>query len=222
MKEKRFIRINRIIFLAILILNVFLPIILSSFQTELELLDSSLYCEYDNYTGYSNCEIELIFNKNISSGYVTIYFYDASENLIDLKTAYFFESNKIVVSELTNINGEVDSYELGYLDFNAELEFLDFAYLFYYFIPVTVLLFVQSLLLSYRKYEYKGQLVEVYAGYYNHYIKINNEKYDEHKTLVTFSPIVLGCTLDSGEIIQVTISLSNRISLKVNDKLLEE
>lgn len=222
MKEKKFIKINRIIFLVLLLLNIFLPIILTSFQVELELLDSNVYCEYDENTGYSSCEVELIFNKPISSGSVTIYFYDASENLIDSDVAFFFEKDKIVVDELTYINGEVDTYALGSLDFNPELGFLDFAYLFYYFIPVTILLFIQSLLLCYRRYEYNEQVIEVYAGYYNHYIKVNNEKYDEHNTLATFSPILLSCTLDSGEKIQATISLTNRVSLKINDKLLQK
>ena len=219
MKEKQFILINRIIFLSLLLLNIFLPIILTSFQTELELVDSNLYCDYDKNTGYSNCEIELIFNKNISSGSVEVYFYDESDNLITSETAYFFETNSVVVDEITYINGNVSSYELDYLNFNAELEFLDFVYLFYYFIPVTILLFVQSLLLCYREYEHNGQTIEIYAGYYNHYIKVNSEKYDEHKTLVTFSPIVLSCTLESGDKIQSTISLTNRVSLKINDKL---
>ena len=30
---------------------IFLPIILTSFQAELELLDSNVYCEYDENTG---------------------------------------------------------------------------------------------------------------------------------------------------------------------------
>ena len=76
--------------------------------------------------------------------------------------------------------------------------------------------------MCYRKYEHNGQTIEIYAGYYNHYIKVNNEKYDEHKTLVTFSPIVLSCTLESGDKMQATISLTNRVSLKINDKLLQK
>ena len=38
MKEKRFILINRIIFLVLLLINIALPIILSNTQPELELL----------------------------------------------------------------------------------------------------------------------------------------------------------------------------------------
>ena len=95
MKEKKFIKINRIIFLVLLLLNIFLPIILTSFQVELELLDSNVYCEYDENTAYSSCEVELIFNKPISSGSVTIYFYDASENLIDSDVAFFSKKIKL-------------------------------------------------------------------------------------------------------------------------------
>lgn len=219
MKEKRFMLINRITFFVILVLNIVLPILLPNFQTELELLDSNVYYEYDEEWNYSECEVELIFNKSISSGSVIIYFYDVNGDLIDTSTAYFTETGDIVYDEILYIEGKIDSYELDNLDFNAELEFFDFVYLLYYFIPVTLLLFIYSLLLSYRKYEYNNLEIEVYAGYYNHYIKINGEKFDEHKTLSSFTPIVLSCTLDSGEKVQVTISLTNRITLKINDKL---
>lgn len=219
MKEKRFVLINRIIFLVLLLLNILLPTILLNTQPELELLDSNIYCEYDEISGYSNCEIELIFNKNISSGSVEVYFYDESDNLITSKTAYFFETNSVVVDEITYINGNVASYELDNLDFSEDSDFEFYCRLMFAFIPLTLVLFIISLLLSYKKYEYNGQTIEVYAGYNNHYIKVDNEKYDEHKTLATFSPIILSCTLESGEKIQATISLTNRVSLKINDKL---
>lgn len=219
MKEKRFVLINRIIFLVLLLLNILLPTILLNTQPELELLDSNIYCEYDEISGYSNCEIELIFNKNISSGSVKVYFYDESDNLITSKTAYFFETNSVVVDEITYINGNVASYELDNLDFSEDSDFEFYCRLMFAFIPLTLVLFIISLLLSYKKYEYNGQTIAVYAGYNNHYIKVDNEKYDEHKTLATFSPIILSCTLESGEKIQATISLTNRVSLKINDKL---
>ena len=177
---------------------------------------------YDETTGYSDCEVELTFNKPVAYGDVTIYFYDVNGDLIDTATAYFSKTGTVVTDEITYIHGEIDSYELDYLDFSAELEFLDFVYLFYFFIPASIILFINSLVLCYKKYEYNEKVIEVYAGYYNHYIKVNGEKYDEHKTLATFSPIVLSCTLDSGEKMQATISLTNQISLKLNDKLLQK
>ena len=219
MKEKRFILINRIIFLVLLLLNILLPIILLNTQPELELLDSNVYCEYDEISGYSNCEVELTFNKPVAYGDATIYFYDVNGDLIDKVTPYFSKTGTVVSGEITLIQGEIDSYELDNLDFSEDSDFQLYCGLMFVFIPLTFVLFITSLLLSYKKYEYNGQTIEIYAGYYNHYIKVNGEKYDEHKTLVTFSPIVLSCTLESGDKIQATISLTNRVSLKINDKL---
>ena len=218
MKEKRFILINKIAFLVIFLLNIFLPIVLSSFQSKIELVDDNVYCEYDETSGYSYCEVELTFNKSISSGEVTIHFYDDSDNLITSEDAYFYIDGTVVTDKI-NLYGEVDGYELDGLDFDTALEFLDFVYLLYYFLPITLTLLICSLFLNYKKYEYKGYIIEIYAGYGNHYIKINGEKFDEYKSSLVFSPIVLSCTLDSGEKMKATISLTNRISLKINDKL---
>lgn len=219
-KEKRFILVNRIVSLLILLLNIFLPIILMKTQTDLELLDSQVYYTFDEATGYSNCQVELTFNKTISSGSVMIYFYDNSGNLIDTETAYFYEDGKTVTDELNYINGEIDRYELSSLNFSTPFNlFYDCAYLLWYFIAVTLTMFIGSLLLSYKTYKFNGNTISIYAGYYNHYIKVNGEKFDEHKTLASFTPIILSCTLEDGNQLQATISTTNRIALKINDKL---
>lgn len=46
-------------------------------------------------------------------------------------------------------------------------------------------------------------------------------KYDEHNTLSSFTPIVLKTTRDDGMVITATISLTNRIAVKINDKLID-
>lgn len=79
--------------------------------------------------------------------------------------------------------------------------------------------FIASLLLSYKDYEYNGNNIVVYAGWYHHYIKVNGNKIDEHNTLVSFTAILLSCTLDDGTDIKVTITMTNRISLKINNQL---
>lgn len=219
-KEKRFILVNKIVCLLILLLNIFLPIILMRTQTDLELLDSQVYYTFDEATGYSNCQVELTFNKKVSSGSVIIYFYDNSGNLIDTETAYFYEDGEKVTDELNYINGEISSYELSSLDFYTPFNlFYDCAYLLWYFIAVTLTMFIGSLLLSYKTYEFNGNTISIYAGYYNHYIKVNGEKFDEHKTLASFTPIILSCTLEDGSQLQATISTTNRIALKINNKL---
>ena len=66
MEEKKRINIFRIVFAVILVINIILPIILMNCRTELELINYEVYSEYDETSGYSNCEVELIFNKETS------------------------------------------------------------------------------------------------------------------------------------------------------------
>lgn len=84
---------------------------------------------------------------------------------------------------------------------------------------IIVVFFFGSLSLSCKTYTYKDYEIIVYAGWFHHYIKVNNEIVDEHNTLITYVPITLESTLDSGEKIFARISTFNRISLKINDKL---
>lgn len=48
---------------------------------------------------------------------------------------------------------------------------------------------------------------------------VNGVKTDEHNTIMSFTPIYLSCTLEDGTNLQATVSLTNRISLKINDLL---
>ena len=220
MKEKIFIRRNRLICLFLFLLNVFFPVITSSFDKNLELLDSNLYCEYDEYGGYSNCELELIFNKSVSSGSATVYFYDKNDNLIDTEIADFYLDGDVVYDNFYFIPGEVYSYDLSDMDFVSNSTEMCVLLSFICF-PFTLAFFISSLTLKYKEYNYQGKLISVYAGYFNHYLKINEELFDEYKTSIfNFYPVVLSCTIDSGEKIQATISTSNHITLKINDKLI--
>lgn len=79
--------------------------------------------------------------------------------------------------------------------------------------------FISALTLSTKSYLYKGNIIVVYAGFRHHYIKVNGEIVDEYVSSLSFNPIRLSHTLADGSIINVTISLSNRITLKINDKL---
>ena len=88
--------------------------------------------------------------------------------------------------------------------------------------PFTLGFFISSFQLRYKEYSYQGKLISVYAGWCNNYLKIDDEKFDEHTSSIFRKyPVVLSCITDSGEKIQATISTSNHISLKVNDKLIQ-
>lgn len=84
---------------------------------------------------------------------------------------------------------------------------------------VCVAFFIMALLTTYRAYEYDGNIMIVYAGFYYRYLKINGEVMDEHNTVMTFTAIQLSCTLDDGTVVTANITLTNRISLKINNRL---
>ena len=88
------------------------------------------------------------------------------------------------------------------------------------FADIFILIFlISSFLYSCKVYEYNGNVIVVYAGYSHHYIKVNGEKTDEYISSIFFTPIRLSCTLEDGTHLAATVSLVNRISLKINDRL---
>lgn len=87
-------------------------------------------------------------------------------------------------------------------------------------LPLTF--FIMAFLLSCKKYVYNDNEIVVYAGFYHHYITVNGVKTDEHNTIISYTPITLSCTLSEGTHVQATISLTNRIALKINDRLYRE
>lgn len=87
------------------------------------------------------------------------------------------------------------------------------------FIPIVF--FIISLLLSYKEYNVDGKLISVYSGFYRHTLRVNGELCDEHNTDFSFIPIELSTTYDNDLKIKATISLSNQITVKVNDKLIK-
>lgn len=93
-------------------------------------------------------------------------------------------------------------------------------YFAFYFFDIFVLaFFICALFLSYKAYDYEGKTIIVYAGFYHHYLKVDGEIMDEHNTLTSFTAIPLSCTLDDGVVLHATITMTNRISLKINDRL---
>lgn len=85
-----------------------------------------------------------------------------------------------------------------------------------------LLIFICTLCMKCKAYSYNGYQIVVYAGASQHYIKVNGIKFDEHNTWISYSPIYLNCTLDDGTDVDVTISKSNKIALKINNRLYKE
>ena len=97
-----------------------------------------------------------------------------------------------------------------------------YLYLVYIFIVLDVFtfsFFIGSLTLNCKLYKYNGNKIVVYAGWYHHYIKVNGEIEDEHNTLLFLTPLTMSCCLEDGSQVNITITLTNRITLKINGKL---
>ena len=77
---------------------------------------------------------------------------------------------------------------------------------------------VYSLLLSCNQYQYNGQNIIVYSGWFHHYITVDGSLKDEHNTFIGDNPILLSVRLDSGEELEVLISTIHRITLKIDGK----
>lgn len=80
-------------------------------------------------------------------------------------------------------------------------------------------LVISTLLLSCKIYLYDDQKIVVYAGHYHNYIKVDGVKVDEFNTFSSRVIIYLSCTLDDGTYVDVKITTSNRITLKIDNRL---
>ena len=215
MKEKNKIIMHRIIWLCITLLFIFTPIISSAVQPDLKIVDESV--TYSPSGNWTDVDITLTFDREVNNGYVDIAFYDNNGKLLTEKNIYMYSSGKTAKSFLETVYGVVTSYEIISTDFSTSNNIVIICWVF---VPFAVIMFISALLLSYKEYVIDDKIISVYAGFYHHTLRINGEKYDEHNTIMTFTPIRLSTTLENGSKIEVIISLTNRISTKLNDKIL--
>ena len=106
-----------------------------------------------------------------------------------------------------------------FIDIRFFLEIDTFIIIFF---PLfSLVLFLNSLTLSFKCFRYQDKIISVYAGFIHHTLRINSEIYDEQTTLITFTPIKLSTKLENNIEINATISTLNRISIKINNKLIK-
>lgn len=215
MNERVKLRFHRTFWLLLCLLFLFLPELIASTKPELEIVDAEVYIsDYYSSLDETAVSINLVFNREIKSGYVTINFYDDLNQKIDTKSIYLIAYGDEAEGSYEVVNGQVDSYEIISYEFETYNPYLG---LHIAVLPCGIML-ISALLLNYKTYQYYGNVITVYAGWFHHVLRINGEKYDEHNTLMTFAPIYLSTTLENAKI-EVTISTFNRIALKINDKL---
>ena len=217
--ERKKILIQRVIWGILLAIGILVPVILAN-QPEEEVNivnDNGYIIEYYEYSDTTDCEIEVTFNREVSSADIVVAFYDSDGNLLEREEGYFYGYDNRV-SATFFIDGLVDSYEI--ISYEVSIyENNDYMIWFFIIDLFVAVFFICTLLLSYKSYEYEGKTIIVYAGWYHHYIKVDDEIMDEHNTLFSYTAIPLSCTLKDGSVLHETITMTNRISLKINDRL---
>ena len=219
MKEKNKLLTHRLIWIILTLLVIFIPIVANITQPALAIVEDNAYItNYYTYLNETVLKMDITFNRHVNGGNVSIEFYDEYNNYLSTKTEYFYGYNeKTIEDSYITVYGKATQYKIRY--YSVEPSFI-LGQLYAFLIPA-ILMLIESLLVSYKEYEYNGKIISVYAGYFHHTLRINGEKFDEHNTLLAFTPIKLTTKLDQTTDIEATITLTNRISLKINNKLLE-
>lgn len=211
MNERKKISRLKKIWGLITLLIIILPIIITFLKPKLTLVSSSLEKEDSSTTLY---ELTLLFNQRVDYGDVKIILYDSEGQIVDEITEFFNHSGKEVSSLLT-INKDFESYVVESYDFEIQYSI----FLLYILLGITLPIFISTFFIQYKEYKFKDNIISVYAGYTYHFLKINGEIYDEYRELFSLTPIKLNTILDDNTKIEATISTSNHIFLKINDKL---
>ena len=163
--------------------------------------------------------VALSFDKEICiDGDIVINFYDAEGNLIFSGSEKINSSGKNFYLHFGKNLSDVKSLEIAKINIKPPFYNIT-ATIFHTLAFLSILAFLFALNIIIKEYNYAGNHILVYAGFRNHYIKINGEKQDEHITDISFTPIILSCDLDEDTHIQATISVSNNITLKINNRL---
>lgn len=85
---------------------------------------------------------------------------------------------------------------------------------------IALVIWILSFNIQDKKLNIENNEIEIYAGFTNHYIKVNGELKDEYKSDLSFVPIKLSCLINDKKL-EVTISLSNHIVVKFDDELIK-
>ena len=85
---------------------------------------------------------------------------------------------------------------------------------------IALVIWILSFNIQDKKLNIENNEIEIYAGFANHYIKVNGELKDEYKSGLSFVPIKLSCLINDKKL-EVTISTSNHIVVKLDDELVK-
>ncbi len=220
--EKIKVILRKLIWFVILLIGIIFSFVIGFkiFEFEVEIINDDGYIiEYYESLNQTVCEIDGTINITTASGDIVVEFYNSNGELLSKQEKYVIATNK-TFSEIFTVDGKVETYHISSSSLTVLFEYIEIIIGVFIFIDFIILIFfISSLSLSCRVYHYDDSKIIVYSGRFHHYIKVDGEKMDEHNTLSSFFAIYLSCTLEDGTDINVTITRSGRISLKINNRL---
>lgn len=80
--------------------------------------------------------------------------------------------------------------------------------------------FILTFSIQYKRFEIDDNVIEVYAGFSKHYIKVNGEIKDEYVSVFSLTDIKMSYTLN-GHTITVTVTPSNYVIVKCDNELIK-
>ena len=220
--EKKVILLNILIAVAFLVICIIIIAVISTPEEPATFIGDEGYVDtYYEAIEETSCEIVLKFDKELYKAEATVSFYDADSNLLDVQTKTFYGYDETELSELFFVDGIVEYYSVD--NVNVEEPEIDSDIIFVDIILGIIVggFFLCIAFLSCKEYDHEQCKIVVYAGWTNHYMKVNGVKVDEHRTTFSLVPITLSTTLETGDVITATISVSNRISVKFNNRLIQ-
>lgn len=184
--------------------------------------EGSVTCTYTYYSSLkeSSAEIYAFVGNNgkftITGVTLTVSFYDKSTKFIGIasKEAVAFidtGDKEMVRCYFFDIAGEVYSYELmsvsyKYSDYSSDNTPLTF--LTFYSVILGILIIWLLLIFIFNAKRrfcfHDGHVIEIYAGWVNNYLKVDNTIVDEIKLLFHFHYIVLTC-----EVLKINVKIGN-------------
>lgn len=213
---EKFIIINKIVYWVILALNILVPLLFfvlsSGRQIQLrDIQDSFSYHDAVNETSGSLS----FYADHDCQGNVTLAFFNGNQFL----SQQTFNVNIEYGSDLFNpafVSGHVTHYEI--VSSNLISKANPMFFLAYYGLIITLPTAISSSFLHLKKYQVNGVSIVCYAGWYHHYLLVNNKLVDEHNAFSNRVPVQLYYE-DDFHHYDMMVSTSNAIRLKVDGRL---
>ena len=214
-KEEKFIKIHRVIWVLITAIFILLPITIVNTSQATIVYDELLIDDSSTYSTRFDLYIE--FDRYVYSGSATVALYDASYDLISVENVSFYADDKVAETTFyVYESADFSSYEI----LNCEVQlFLISPYFLYSFLLIPLTMLICSFVLKYKETVYENKKISIYSGFFNSYIKIDNEICDKYCGF-NYGALYLDATLEDGTYIEVRISSLNMITLKINNKLI--